>query len=206
MAASTKSGRRAPSTNITIYLAGDETADALLAGDPLALLIGMLLDQQVPMEKAFIGPHVLRERLGHDLDAAEIAAYDPEKFAALFAGPPAIHRFPGSMAKRVQALAAMLVERYDGRAEQVWRDGTGTEVRSRLEALPGFGKQKARIFLALLGKQYAVTADGWPEAAGEYGEPGVFRSVADITDPESLGKVRAYKQQQKAAAKAAKPG
>ena len=193
-----------------LHLSQDPDADALLSRDPLALLLGMLLDQQIPMEKAFRGPAVLLERLGH-LDAARIAEADPEGFAAVMARPPAVHRFPGSMAKRVQELCRALVEHHGGRAEAVWQDaadGTvdGTadaaEVLRRLQALPGFGRQKAQIFLALLGKQCGVTPDGWREAAGAYGEDGALRSVADVTSQETLLQVRAYKQSVKAAAKA----
>ena len=185
-----------------LQLAQDPEADALLARSPLALLVGMLLDQQIPMERAFAGPHVLVQRLGHDLDAHEIAAYDPDAFAALFATPPAIHRFPSSMAARVQALCRHLVEAYDGDAAGVWREAAdGRELRNRLSALPGFGKQKAQIFAALLGKQLGVQPPGWREAAGEYGEPGAFRSVADITDGASLAKVREHKSAQKRAAR-----
>ena len=187
-----------------LHLSQDPDADALLSRDPLALLLGMLLDQQIPMEKAFRGPAVLLERLGH-LDAAAIADADPEAFAALVAQPPAVHRFPGSMAKRVQELCRALVEHHGGRAEAVWQDAAdGGEVLRRLQALPGFGTQKAQIFLALLGKQCGVTPQGWREAAGPYGEDGAFRSVADVTSEETLLEVRAYKQSVKAAAKQAK--
>jgi uncharacterized HhH-GPD family protein len=188
----------------TLHLSQDPDADALLSQDPLALLLGMALDQQIPMEKAFAGPHVLRDRLGR-LDAETIASYEPEAFAALVGRTPAVHRFPGSMAKRLQDLCAALVERYDGRAEAVWEDvQDGTELLRRLEGLPGFGKQKAQIFLALLGKQRGVQPPGWREAAGAYGEDGAMRSVADVTGPDSLQQVRAYKQSVKAAAKSAK--
>ncbi|WP_371661374.1 HhH-GPD-type base excision DNA repair protein [Streptomyces sp. NBC_00280] len=192
--------------DVTLHLAQDPEADALLGRSPLAALTGMLLDQQVPMEWAFKGPSTIAQRLGaDDLDAHEIAAYDPEAFAALLSDKPAVHRYPGSMAKRVQQLCQYLVEHYDGDAEGVWRDAaTGQELLKRLTDLPGFGKQKAQIFLALLGKQLGVRPEGWREAAGAYGEPESFRSVADITGPESLTKVRAHKQEMKAAAKAAK--
>ncbi|MFI6413264.1 HhH-GPD-type base excision DNA repair protein [Streptomyces sp. NPDC050585] len=189
-----------------IHLAQRPEADALLSRSPLAALTGMLLDQQVPMEWAFSGPYTIAERMGgDDLDAHAIAAYDPEEFAALLSAKPAVHRYPGSMAQRIQQLCRYLVEEYDGDAEAVWRDATsGKELLARLEALPGFGKQKAQIFLALLGKRYGVRPKGWREAAGPYGEAGSYRSAADITGPESLAKVRAYKQEAKRAAKAAK--
>ncbi|MCW2650031.1 MAG: HhH-GPD family protein [Mycobacterium sp.] len=188
-----------------LQLVRDPAADALLDNNPLALLIGMLLDQQVPMETAFAGPKKIADRVG-GIDAHEIAAYDPDKFAALCAERPAVHRFPTSMAKRIQTLAGEVVDRYDGDAAAVWTAGNpdGAEVLHRLEGLPGFGEQKARIFLALLGKQYGVTPKGWRQAAGEYGKAGTHMSVADIVDPGSLEKVRSYKKQMKAKAKAAK--
>ncbi|MFF5898352.1 HhH-GPD-type base excision DNA repair protein [Streptomyces argenteolus] len=190
----------------TVRIAQQPDADALLGRSPLAALVGMLLDQQVPMEWAFSGPYTLAQRMGSDdLDARAIAAYDPEAFTELFTAKPALHRYPGSMAKRVQQLCQYLVAEYDGRAEAVWADaGTGAELVKRLNALPGFGTQKAQIFLALLGKQFDVRPAGWREAAGAYGEEGSHRSVADITGPESLAEVRAYKQQAKAAARAAR--
>jgi uncharacterized HhH-GPD family protein len=190
--------------DITLRIAQNPAADELLGRSPLAALIGMLLDQQVPMEWAFTGPYTLAERMGSDdLDARRIAAYDPDAFTELFTAKPALHRYPGSMAQRVQQLCE-----YDGDASAVWRTAaTGDELLERLNALPGFGTQKARIFLALLGKQFGVRPTGWREAAGPYGETGSRRSVADITGPESLVEVRAYKQEAKAAAKAAKkPG
>ncbi|MCD7440043.1 Fe-S cluster assembly protein HesB [Streptomyces lincolnensis] len=192
--------------DVTLHLAQDPEADALLGRSPLAALVGMLLDQQVPMEWAFKGPRTIADRLGaDDLDAHDIAAQDPEAFAALLSDKPAVHRYPGSMAKRIQQLCQYLVEHYDGNAELVWKGVTdGPELLRRLEQLPGFGKQKAQIFLALLGKQLGVRPQGWREAAGPYGEPKSYRSVADITGPESLTKVRAHKQEMKAAAKAAK--
>ncbi|WP_124264312.1 HhH-GPD-type base excision DNA repair protein [Streptomyces sp. ADI98-10] len=197
---------------ITLRIAQNPEADELLGRSPLAALVGMLLDQQVPMEWAFTGPYTLAERMGSDdLDAGRIAAYDPDAFTELFTAKPALHRYPGSMAQRVQQLCQFLVAEYDGDASAVWRTAaTGDELLERLNALPGFGAQKARIFLALLGKQFGVRPTGWREAAGPYGEAGSHRSVADITGPESLAEVRAYKQEAKAAAKAAeaarKPG
>ena len=162
----------------------------------------MLLDQQIPMEKAFRGPAVLRERLGVPLDAADIAGR--KNLQEVFATPPAIHRFPGSMAGRVQEMCAYLVEHHAGKAENVWKGAkTGDELLQRLKALPGFGDQKAKIFVALLGKRQGVKPTGWREAAGHYGEEGSLRSVADVTSPETLLQVRAYKQQMKAAAKKA---
>jgi uncharacterized HhH-GPD family protein len=177
-------------------------ASKLLYDNPLALLIGMILDQQIPMEKAFSSPHVLQERLGRDLDARELAAHDPDELEALFATPPALHRFPRANAKRVQEVCQVLVERYDGDAAALWTGvATGAELLRRVGALPGFGKQKSQIFVALLGKQFGIQPDGWREAAGVYGEEGSLRSVADITDADSLAKVREYKQAMKAAAK-----
>jgi uncharacterized HhH-GPD family protein len=188
-----------------MYLASTEAGNQLLEQEPLALLIGMLLDQQVPMEKAFTSPEVLRERLGGQLDARGIAGYDPQRFEAIFREPPALHRFPAAMAKRVQALAGALVERYDGDAAALWTTArSGADLVHRVAALPGFGEQKAQIFTALLGKQFGVCPEGWRAAAGPYGEDGTTRSVADIVDADSLQRVRAYKQQVKAAAKAGK--
>ncbi|MEV3902198.1 HhH-GPD-type base excision DNA repair protein [Mycobacterium sp. NPDC050551] len=188
-----------------LQLVQDPAADALLEDNPFALLVGMLLDQQIPMEVAFAGPKKLADRLG-GLDARQVAEYDEEAFAALCAERPAVHRFPGSMAKRIQALAQVIVDQYDGNTAALWTDGDpdGTEVARRLKALPGFGDQKARIFLALLGKQYGVTPQGWRAAAGDYGKAGSHMSVADVTDAGSLERVRSYKKQAKAAAKAAK--
>ena len=188
-----------------LQLVQDPAADELLESNPFALLVGMLLDQQYPMEAAFAGPKKIADRIG-GVDAREIADYDPEKFAALCSKTPAIHRFPGSMAKRVQALAQLIVDDYGGDAAALWTSGdpNGAEVLRRIKALPGFGEQKAKIFLALLGKQYGVTPDGWRKAAGDYGKAGSFLSVADVVDPGSLEKVRSYKKQAKAAAKAAK--
>ncbi|MFC8826284.1 HhH-GPD-type base excision DNA repair protein [Streptomyces sp. NPDC057137] len=190
----------------TIRIAQQPEADELLGRSPLAALVGMLLDQQVPMEWAFSGPYTIAVRMGgDDLDAHAIAAYDPEAFAALLSEKPAVHRYPGSMAKRVQQLCQFLVAHHDGDASGVWRDvATGAELLKRLTELPGYGKQKSQIFLALLGKQYGVRPEGWRAAAGAYGDEGSFRSAADITGPETLAKVRAHKQEAKRAAKAAK--
>lgn len=187
---------------MTLHLTGEAEADALLTENPLALMIGMLLDQQVTMESAFAGPKKLQERLG-GLDAEEIAGADPEEFKKICATPPAVHRFPGSMAGRIQALCVELLASYGGDAQAVWTQGDpdGREVLRRLQALPGFGKQKASIFLALLGKQRGLTADGWRKAAGAYGEEGAFRSIADVVDRDSLVKVRETKRAAKAAAK-----
>lgn len=188
-----------------LCLAGDPEADALLDENPFALLVGMVLDQQVPFETAFAGPKRIADRMG-SLDTAEIADYDPDKFAALCSQRPAIHRFPGSMAKRIQTLAQIIVDRYDGDAAGLWTAGDpdGAELLRRIKGLPGFGAVKAQIFLALLGKQYGVTPKGWRAAAGDFGKAGSHISVADIVDAQSMGKVRAYKKQMKAAAKAAK--
>jgi len=178
-------------------------ADALLDRDPLALVIGMVLDQQVPLEKAFSSPYVLAERLGHVPDAAEIAAMPEDDLVAIFSKPPALHRFPGSMAKRVQAMCRAVADQYDNDVTRIWTDATdGRDLLRRVGALPGFGKQKAQIFVALLGKQYGVQPEGWREAAGGYGEEGVYKSVADVTGQEALDRVRAYKKEMKAAAKA----
>ena len=182
-------------------IAQDPTADRVLTESPFALLVGMMLDQQFPMERAFAGPAKILDRFG-SIDAAAIAAADPEEFKALCSTPPAIHRFPGSMAERVQTLARIVVEEYDGDAARLWDEaGSGKELLKRLTALPGFGKQKAQIFTALLGKQAGVRPEGWERAAGAYAETGSFRSVADVVDAESLDRVRAFKKEAKAAAR-----
>ncbi|HKE73729.1 MAG TPA: HhH-GPD-type base excision DNA repair protein [Acidimicrobiales bacterium] len=182
-----------------VPVTGDPAADQLLTDDPLALMIGMLLDQQVPMEWAFSGPLKLRDRLGGRLDAAEIAAYDPDKLDAVFRGPPALHRFPGSMAKRTQALCQHLVEHYDGRAAGVWEGAaTGAELVKRVKALPGYGGEKAKIFSAMLAKRFGVRPDGWEQATAPFSDDQP-RSVADIDSAESLAKVRAWKKAMKAA-------
>jgi uncharacterized HhH-GPD family protein len=192
-------------TPVALHLAQDPDADALLSRDPFALLVGMLLDQQFPMERAFAGPYVLAQRLGTAaaLDPAAIAVHDPDDFAAIMAKPPAVHRFPGSMAGRVQALAAAVMAQYGGDAAALWTTASsGRELRDRLQALPGFGEQKAKIFVALLGKQLGVRPDGWEQAAGPYGEEGSRRSVADVVDAGTLAQVRSYKQEAKRSAKA----
>ncbi|MEW2548833.1 HhH-GPD-type base excision DNA repair protein [Streptomyces sp. NPDC047002] len=194
-------------TRRTLRIAQHPQADELLARSPLAALVGMLLDQRIPMEWAFTGPYTLAARMGtDDLDAREIAAYEPEAFTALFTEKPAVHRYPASMAQRVQQLCQYLVETYEGDAAAVWEGASsGADALRRLNALPGFGRQKAQIFLALLGKRLGVRPPGWREAAGHYGDEGAYRSAADITGPESLAKVRAFKQEAKRAAKAAAP-
>lgn len=184
-----------------LQLAGEPEADRLITEEPLALLIGSLLDQQVTMESAFAGPKKLADRLG-GLDARRVAETDPDEFASVFSTSPAVHRFPGSMATRVQALCRTLLEEYDGRAEGVWRDGDpdGREVLRRLKRLPGFGDQKSRVFLALLGKQLDVRPDGWREAAGRYGQEGTRLSTADVTDEQTRAEVRDSKKASKAGA------
>ncbi len=178
----------------TLAVTGIPEADELLNTDPLAVLLGMLLDQQVPMEWAFIAPSFLKERLGGRLDADEIAAMDPDEFLVHAKGPRAIHRFPGSMAKRVQAVCAALVANYDGKAENLWNDvASGDELLRRLKALPGFGEEKSKIFVALLAKRFEVTPEGWQEAAGPFGDD-TPRSVADSHDDASLAEVRAWKK------------
>jgi uncharacterized HhH-GPD family protein len=189
-------------THVPLWLTGDVEADQLLTEDDNALLIGMVLDQQVPMEKAFSGPLVIAQRMGGRLDVAAIAATSEEDFVALCSRPPAIHRFPAAMAKRVRQLCQVLTEDYDGQAANIWKDArSGDELKANLERLPGFGADKAAIFTAVLGKQRGITPDGWREAAGHYGESGTFRSVADIVDSDSLLKVRETKKSVKAAKK-----
>lgn len=184
-------------------MAGDEVADTLLAQDPLALLIGMVLDQQIPLERAFKSPADLKERMGGTLDVGAVASMDPDELAAVFSVTPALHRFPGSMARRVQELCRVVIDSYGGDAAAVWTSAEdGAQLLANVKALPGFGEQKARIFVALLGKQFAVRPPGWQEASSPFGEPGSFRSVADIDSREALGRVRQYKQQMKADAKA----
>ena len=188
---------------IALHITGDPEADSFLSEDPLALIIGMLLDQQVTMEKAFSSPAELTRRLGGPLDAAAIAAMPLERLTELFKERPALHRYPGSMAGRVQELCRVIAEDYGGQADAIWRDvKSGEELVKRLNSLPGFGERKAKIFAALLGKQLGVHPEGWREATKPYGEPGSFLSVADITEPAALEKVRANKRAIKAQAKA----
>ncbi len=187
---------------MALTIAQDPVADKILSEDPFALLMGMLLDQQYPMEHAFRGPAKLLDRFG-TLDPATIAAAEPESFADLCSTPPAIHRYGRSMAGRVQELARHVVEVHDGDASRVWTEArNGADLMKRLRALPGYGEQKAKIFTALLAKQLDVKPPGWTKVVGDYGKKG-YRSVADVVDAESLGKVRAFKKQKKAAAAAA---
>ncbi|MGB7449726.1 MAG: HhH-GPD-type base excision DNA repair protein [Ornithinimicrobium sp.] len=189
----------------SLHLVGDPEADRLLSGNPFALLVGMMLDQQIPMEVAFAGPRKLAERLG-GVEPAMIAMMDPEEFVAVCATPPAVHRFPASMGRRVHELATAVMKDYQGDTAGIWTCGEpdGRTVLKRLKALPGFGDQKARIFLALLGKQCDLQVAGWREAAGDYAQDGSHMSIADVVDEDSLTQVRLYKKEKKAAAKAAK--
>jgi len=187
---------------MTLSLPIDDDANDLLSRSPLALLMAMLLDQQVPLEKAFSSPYQLALRLGHEPTAAELAGYDPDDLAAVFSARPALHRYPRAMAARAHELAKVIVERYDGDAAQVWATAaTGAELAARLAGLPGFGDYKAQITTALLGKQLGVRPPGWREAAGRFGEEGSRYSVADVTDAASLAAVRDHKKQAKAAAR-----
>ncbi len=189
---------------VKLCLAQVPEADALLSKDPLALMVGMVLDQQIPLEWAFRGPFELTQRLGTGLDASVLASMDPDKLAAVFAERPSLHRYPASMAKRVQALCEVIVEQFGGQADAVWRGAkTGKDLLATVRRLPGFGDQKARIFVALLGKQLGVRPPGWEEACAPYGQPGTLRSVADIVSPETLDEVRTAKKAMKAAAKVA---
>jgi uncharacterized HhH-GPD family protein len=188
---------------VAIWMPVEPEANELLTRSPLALLIGMLLDQQVPLEKAFSGPLELVRRLGHEPTVAELAEFDPDALAEIFSERPALHRYPRAMSARVQDLARLLMEQYDGEPAQVWESASsGTQLLKQIAALPGFGAQKAQIFVALLGKQLGVRPDGWQEAAGAFGDEGTRFSVADITDEETLRQVRAHKAALKAAAKA----
>ena len=187
----------------SLHLSQEPKADKLLSQDPFALLVGMVLDQQVALEWAFQGPLTLRSRLGH-LDPKKIAAMDPEDLVQVAVEKPPIHRYPAAMARRVHELAVLIADEYNGKADGVWKKATdGADLLKRVKALPGFGEMKAKIFVALLGKQLGVNAAGWEKAAGDYAAKGTFMSVADIVDQPSLDKVRAYKQEKKKAAKAA---
>jgi uncharacterized HhH-GPD family protein len=188
---------------VELHLSQDPEADELLSRSPLALMIGMVLDQQVPLEWAFSGPLELERRLGEPLEAATIAAMDPDALAELFSRRPALHRYPGAMGRRVHELCRVVTEEYGGRTEHLWEDvATAPELLARVRKLPGFGDHKSRIFVALLGKQLGVRPRGWVEASAPFGEPGSLRSVADIVDQQSLDKVRAAKQEMKAKTKA----
>ncbi len=185
---------------MTIHITGDEHADQVLTDSPFALLCGMLLDQQFPMERAFAGPAKVLERFG-SLEPAEIASAEPEQFASLCSEPPAVHRFPGSMAGRIQAVARIVVEEYDGKTERIWTEASDAQdLMKRMTSLPGFGKPKSQIFVALLAKQLGVRPEGWESVVGDYSQEG-HRSVADVVDAASLAKVRAYKQEKKAVGK-----
>jgi len=187
---------------VELHLSQDADADALLSSNPFALLIGMVLDQQVPLEWAFASPRELGRRLGKALEPKRIAQMDPEALATAFSAKPALHRYPGSMAARVQELAKLVVERYGGRTEAIWEGASsGAKLFERVRELPGFGEQKAKIFVALLGKQLGVRPEGWETVSAPFSDPGTFRSVADITDTDTLHKVREFKQALKAANK-----
>jgi uncharacterized HhH-GPD family protein len=189
---------------VTIAMPVEPEANDLLSRSPLALLIGMVLDQQVPLERAFSAPLDLARRLGHEPTVTELAEFDPVALAGIFAERPALHRYPKAMAARVQDMARLIMDQYDGDPAQLWSTAkTGAELLKRVSALPGFGTQKAKIFVALLGKQLGVQPRGWRQAAGAFGAKGSHLSIADIVDAESLGRVRTYKQGLKAAAKAA---
>ena len=189
-----------------IWLTGDPAADDLLTNDDNALLLGMVLDQQVAMEKAFAGPAVIAERMGGRLDVAAIGAMEEEAFVTLCSERPAVHRFPGAMAKRVRQVCQLLVAEFDGDAGNVWRGATsGADLKRRIAALPGFGAEKSTIFVAVLAKQRGVNPPGWQEAAGIFGQDG-YRSVADVVDEHSLAEVRKSKRSAKAAKKAAATG
>ena len=191
-----------PSSRPSLCIAQEETADRLLSENPYALVVGMLLDQQFPMERAFAGPARLAERFG-DLEPVAVAAADPEAFAALCSRTPAIHRYPGSMATRIQEVAAHILAEHGGDTASLWERATsGDELLGRVQAMPGFGPQKSAIFVALLGKQLGVQPEGWQAAAGDYAQAGAYRSVADVVDADSLVKVRRFKAESKAAARA----
>ena len=184
----------------TLYITGRADADALLNDDPLGLLIGMQLDQQVPMEWAFMGPNTLKQRLGH-LDTARIAAMDEDEFVAVCCDKPAIHRFPAVMGRRIHAMCVVLAEQYGGHPEQLWDNArSGDELYARLRELPGYGEEKAQIFVALLAKRFSVRPKGWRSAAGVFADKQP-RTIADCRDPGSLAKVREWKRLQREAKK-----
>ncbi len=188
---------------MALHLTGHREADLLLSESPLALLLGMTLDQQVPLERAFGAPFLLVERLGEDLDAGRIATMDPHELAEVFSQTPALHRYPGSMAARCQQVCQALVDTYDADPVALWSTaGDGAELLRRMKALPGFGDMKAKIFIALLGKQCGLTVPGWQDVSAPYSEAGSRRSVADIVDATTLEEVRTFKATMKAAAKA----
>ncbi len=188
-----------------LAIAQDRDADELLSESPLALLIGLVLDQQITLEKAFMAPLLLSRRLGETLNASKIASIDPAQLEKIFSEKPALHRYPAAMAQRVQEVCMVVAQEYGNDASQIWTGAKdGKELLARIRRLPGFGEMKAKIFLALLGKQMGVDVPNWREASSPFGEPGSFRSVADITDTESLKKVREFKSEMKAQGKAAK--
>jgi len=181
-----------------LYITGDPAADDLLNTNPDALIIGMLLDQQVPLEWAFRGPFTISTRLGR-LDPTAIAAMPEAAFVAVCCEKPAIHRFPAAMGRRIHALCTVLTDEWHGRAERLWSDGCdGGTLAARVGALPGFGVEKTQIFVALLAKRFGVRPNGWEAAAGVFAddEP---RTIADCADATSLAAVRAWKADQRAA-------
>ncbi len=187
-----------------LVLTQNEQADQLLAESPLALLIGLVLDQQITLEKAFIAPYLLQERLGEPLDASRLAEIDPSELEKIFAIKPALHRFPASMAKRVQEICTVVASQYQNDASKIWKLAQdGQDLKNRINKLPGFGEMKTKIFIALLGKQLGLSVTGWQEAAKPFGDPNTFMSIADITDAQSLSRVRQYKAEMKAKSKTA---
>jgi uncharacterized HhH-GPD family protein len=188
-------------TTTPLPITGDDDADALLADNPFALVLGMMLDQQVPMEWAFRSPATLAGRLGGDLTPARLAALAPDEVEARFREKPALHRYPGSMGKRAHKLATHIVDEYDGETEAIWTTAADAgDLYRRIKAMPGFGEEKSRIFLALLAKRFEVAPDGWREHAGPFGDTNP-RSAADVYDDASLQDVRAWKKAQKAKGK-----
>lgn len=183
----------------SLRFTGDAKADDLLNNNFLALFIGMLLDQQFPIERAFLGPHRLAQRLGFDLVPSALAELPMEDLIQIFSEKPALHRFPKAMATRTHALCEHLVKHYNDNPSSVWANlSHAAELRQRLLSIPGFGENKTQIFVALLAKRFRVTPHGWEEIAGHYAEAG-FHSVADLDSPEALSQLR---QQRKEARKA----